>query len=98
MTLFIQTTDFKKIAQCEFENFYASYIDFDQQEWQFIQRPNEENDVEISYLFQFDRIEHSDYTEIKIEIFHNGMDEAFIQNNILNVIQSHLPNVHYYFD
>lgn len=57
MTLFIQTTDFKKIAQCEFENFYASYIDFDQQEWQFIQRPNEENDVEISYLFQFDRIE-----------------------------------------
>ena len=57
MTLFIQTTDFRKIAQCEFENFYASYIDFDQQEWQFIQRPNEENDVEISYLFQFDRIE-----------------------------------------
>ena len=94
MTLFIQTTDFKKIAQCEFEKFYASYIDFDQQEWQFIQRPNEENDVEISYLFQFDRIEHSDY----VEIFHNGMDEAFIQNNILNVIQSHLPNVHYYFD
>ena len=44
MTLFIQTTDFKKIAQCEFENFYASYIDFDQQEWQFIQRPNEENE------------------------------------------------------
>lgn len=98
MTLFIQTTDFKKIAQCEFENFYASYIDFDQQEWQFIQRLNEESDVEISYLFQFDRIEHSDYTEIKIEIFHNGRDEAFIQNNILNVIQSHLPNVHYYFD
>ncbi len=31
MTLFIQTTDFKKIAQCEFENFYASYIDLDQQ-------------------------------------------------------------------
>lgn len=57
MTLFIQTTDFKKIAQCEIENFYASYIDFDQQEWQFIQRPNEESDVEISYLFQFDRIE-----------------------------------------
>lgn len=57
MTLFIQTTDFKKIAQCQFENFYASYIDFDQQEWQFIQRLNEENDVEISYLFQFDRIE-----------------------------------------
>ncbi len=57
MTLFIQTTDFKKIAQCEFENFYASYIDFEQQEWQFIQRPNEEKDVEISYLFQFDRIE-----------------------------------------
>ena len=55
MTLFIQTTDFKKIAQCEFENFYASYIDFEQQEWQFIQRPNEEKDVEISYLFQFDR-------------------------------------------
>ena len=44
MTLFIQTTDFKKIAQCEFENFYASYIDFDQQQWQFIQRPNEENE------------------------------------------------------
>ena len=61
MTLFIQTTDFKKIDQCQFENFYASYIDFDQQEWQFIQRLNEENDVEISYLFQFDRIEHSDY-------------------------------------
>ncbi len=57
MTLFIQTTDFKKIAQCQFENFYASYIDFHQQEWQFIQRPNEESDVEISYLFQFDRIE-----------------------------------------
>jgi hypothetical protein len=44
MTLFIQTTDFKKIAQCEFENFYASYIDFDQQEWQFIQRLNEKNE------------------------------------------------------
>lgn len=44
MTLFIQTTDFKKIAQCEFENFYASYIDFDQQQWQFIQRLNEENE------------------------------------------------------
>ena len=44
MTLFIQTTDFKKIAQCQFENFYASYIDFDQQEWQFIQRPNEERE------------------------------------------------------
>lgn len=44
MTLFIQTTDFKKIAQCEFENFYASYIDFDQQEWQFIQRLNEESE------------------------------------------------------
>ena len=44
MTLFIQTTDFKKIAQCEFENFYASYIDFDQQQWQFIQRPNEESE------------------------------------------------------
>lgn len=44
MTLFIQTTYFKKIAQCEFENFYASYIDFDQQQWQFIQRPNEENE------------------------------------------------------
>lgn len=61
MTLFIQITDFKKIAQCQFENFYASYIDFDKQEWQFIQRPNEESekksDVEISYLFQFDRIE-----------------------------------------
>lgn len=42
MTLFIQITDFKKIAQCQFEKFYASYIDFDQQEWQFIQRPNEE--------------------------------------------------------
>ena len=60
----------------------------------FIKRLNEESDVEISYLFQFDTIEHSNY----IEIFHNGMDEAFIQNNILNVIQSHLPNVHYYFD
>ena len=44
MTLFIQTTDFKKIDQCQFENFYASYIDFDQQEWQFIQRPNEESE------------------------------------------------------
>ena len=44
MTLFIQTTDFKKIAQCEFENFYASYIDFDQQEWQFIHRLNEESE------------------------------------------------------
>ena len=44
MTLLIHTTDFKKIAQCEFENFYASYIDFDQQEWQFIQRPNEESE------------------------------------------------------
>lgn len=44
MTLFIQTTDFKKIAQCEFENFYASYIDFDPQQWQFIQRPNEESE------------------------------------------------------
>ena len=44
MTLFIQTTDFKKIAQCEFENSYASYIDFDQQQWQFIQRLNEENE------------------------------------------------------
>lgn len=44
MTLFIQTTDFKKIAQCQFENFYASYIDFDQQQWQFIQRPNEESE------------------------------------------------------
>jgi len=43
MTLFIQITDFKKIAQCEFENFYASYIDFDQQQWQFIQRTNEGN-------------------------------------------------------
>lgn len=63
-----------------------------------MKKKNEKSDVEISYLFQFDRIEHSDYTEIKIEIFHNGMDEAFIQNNILNVIQSHLPNVHYYFD
>ena len=40
MTLLIHTTDFKKIAQCEFENFYASYIDFDQQQWQFIKRPN----------------------------------------------------------
>ena len=63
-----------------------------------MKKANEKSNVEISYLFQFDRIEHSDYTEIKIEIFHNGMDEAFIQNNILNVIQSHLPNVHYYFD
>lgn len=63
-----------------------------------IKKANEKSDVEISYLFQFDRIEHSDYVEIKIEIFHNGMDETFIQNNILNVIQSHLPNVHYYFD
>lgn len=71
-----------------------------------MKKTNEKSNVEISYLFQFDRIEHSDYTEIKIEIeieieieiFHNGMDEAFIQNNILNVIQSHLPNVHYYFD
>ena len=44
MSLFIQTTDLKKIAQCEFENFYASYIDFDQQQWQFIQRPNEESE------------------------------------------------------
>lgn len=44
MTLFIQITDFKKIDQCQFENFYASYIDFDQQEWQFIQRPNEESE------------------------------------------------------
>ena len=59
-----------------------------------MKKANEKSDVEISYLFQFDRIEHSDY----VEIFHNGMDEAFIQNNILNVIQSHLPNVHYYFD
>lgn len=44
MTLFIQTTDFKKIAQCKFEKFYASYIDFDQQEWQFIQQLNEKNE------------------------------------------------------
>lgn len=54
MTLFIQTTDFKKIAQCEFENFYASYIDFDQQEWQFIQRLNEESERKkqrINFLF-----------------------------------------------
>ena len=57
MTLFIQiiqTTDFKKIAQCQFENFYASYIDFDQQEWQFIQRPNEESQRKkqrINFLF-----------------------------------------------
>ena len=54
MTLFIQTTDFKKIAQCEFENFYASYIDFDQQEWQFMQRPNEESERKkqrINFLF-----------------------------------------------
>ena len=57
-------------------------------------KANEKSNVEISYLFQFDIIKHSDY----VEIFHNGMDEAFIQNNILNVIQSHLPNVHYYFD
>lgn len=54
MTLFIQTTDFKKIDQCQFENFYASYIDFDQQEWQFIQRPNEESERKkqrINFLF-----------------------------------------------
>ncbi len=44
MTLLIQATDFKKIAQCEFENFYASYIDFDPQQWQFIRRPNEESE------------------------------------------------------
>lgn len=64
--------------------------------WQLcnMKKTNEKSDVEISYLFRFDTIEHSNY----IEIFHNGMDEAFIQNNILNVIQSHLPNVHYYFD
>lgn len=68
--------------------------------WQLcnMKKTNEKSDVEISYLFRFDTIEHSDYTEIKIEIFHNGMNEAFIQNNILNVIQSHLPNVNYYFD
>ena len=59
-----------------------------------MKKANEKSNVEISYLFQFDRIKHSDY----VEIFHNGMDEAFIQNNILNAIQSHLPNVHYYFD
>ena len=63
-----------------------------------MKKANEKSNVKISYLFQFDRIKHSDYVEIKIEIFHNGMDEAFIQNNIPNVIQSHLPNVHYYFD
>lgn len=59
-----------------------------------MKKANEKSDVEISYFFQFDKIEPSDY----IEIFYNGMDEAFIQNNIPNVIQSHLPNVHYYFD
>ena len=94
MSLFIQTTDLKKIAQCEFENFYASYIDFDQQEWEFIQLTNQERDVEITYLFQFDITAKSDF----FEIFHNGMDEAFIQNNILNVILSEFPDFNYYFD
>lgn len=94
MSLFIQTTDLKKIAQCEFENFYASYIDFDQQEWEFIQLTNQERDVEITYLFQFDITAKSDF----FEIFHNGMDEEFLQNNILNVILSEFPDFNYYFD
>ena len=90
MSLFIQMADLKKIAQCEFENFYASYIDFDRQEWQFSQFTNQERDVEITYLFQFDITTNSDF----FEIFHNGMDKAFLQNDIL----SEFPDFNHYFE
>lgn len=94
MSLFVQIADFKKIAQYEFENFCSSFIDFDRQEWQFIQLTNPENDVEISYLFQFDIVENQEY----IEIFHNGLGKDNIQYNILNVITGEFPTFNYYFD
>lgn len=55
MMLIAKLSDFKKLENLMTDNF-LSEINFKQQEWKFTILTNQEMDVEICYLFQFDYI------------------------------------------
>ncbi len=87
MILIAKLSDFKKLENLMTDNF-LSEINFKQQEWKFTILTNQEMDVEICYLFQFDYI-----NDHQIEVFCNGMDENILRYDILNHIQSEISEV-----
>ncbi|MFB2578672.1 hypothetical protein ACEYX6_05875 [Acinetobacter sp. c2-A9] len=93
MGLIFKASEFNKLKEIVVDESFSSQIDFKLQDWYFKLLPNEELDVEISYLFQFDRIDKDcDH----IEVFHNGMDSNFIQHNIINLLKSHISDLDYH--
>ncbi|OOS25496.1 hypothetical protein [Moraxella pluranimalium] len=87
MMLIIKLSNFKKLQDL-MTNSFLSTIDFEQQEWQFTILTNQEIDVEIRYLFQFDHLNAH-----QIEIYCNGMDDDILRYDILNRIQSAIPEI-----
>ena len=61
MTLFIQTTDFKRLPNVNLKTFMPVISTLTNKNGSLynarMKKANEKSDVEISYLFQFDRIE-----------------------------------------
>lgn len=87
MTLIIKLSDFKKLQNLATDDF-LSKINFGQQEWKFTILTNHDADVEICYLFQFDHL-----NDHQIEIFCNGMDDYILRYDILDRIQSQIPDI-----
>lgn len=85
MMLIAKLSDFEKLQDLMTDSF-LSKINFAQQEWQFTILTNYEMDVEICYLFQFDHL-----NDHQIEIFCNGMDVDILHYDIINRIQSVIP-------
>lgn len=85
MMLIAKLSDFEKLQDLMTDSF-LSKINFAQQEWQFTILTNYEMDVEICYLFQFDRL-----NDHQIEIFCNGIDVDILRYDIINRIQSVIP-------
>ena len=92
MSLFFTSKAFAKLADVRIDDEFSSQIDFGQREWRFTLLTNNENDVEICYLFQFDQ--NGD----DIEVFYNGLDDAILEYDILALLLSHLPDLTFTLD
>lgn len=89
MSIIFLLSDFKKLENLYLDGLFSSQIDFQIQDWYFTQLMNEEMDVEIRYLFHFDRLDSN-----TIEVFCNGLFDDEI-HYILSLLKSSIPKLHY---
>ncbi len=92
MTLLIHEQAFTRLANVHLTRVHLrSRIDFKRNEWLMTCLTNQDVDVEIAYLFQFDRAHEKGF----VEVFHNGMDEAVLRFDILEPIKTQITFFEY---